>query len=285
MGQKIHPFGFRLGVIQNWSSIWYADKDYAELLHKDLEIRKYLKQRLEMDPNNPRAEVARIDIERAGRKVKVHIHTPQPAYAIGQKGDRVEKLRQELEALSGAEVAVNIIEVPVADLSAQLVAERLAAQLERRISFRRAMKKAMQNTMRLGAKGIRIRVAGRLNGAEIARAEQSREGSVPLHTLRANVDYGVATSRTTYGAIGVKVWIYLGDVMPGERVETIGGAAGARRPDTRPGRPEGGRGGGRGGGGRGGGGRGGGGRGGRDTQGAAVAAPASKPADTADAGI
>jgi small subunit ribosomal protein S3 len=264
MGQKIHPFGFRLGVIQNWSSIWYAGKDYAELLQKDLQIRKYVKQRLENDPDNPKAEVAKVDIERAGRKTKVHIYTPQPAYAIGQKGDRVEKLRQELEALTGHEVAVNIAEVAVADLCAQLVAERLAQQLERRISFRRAMKKAMQSTMRLGAKGIRIRVAGRLNGAEIARAEQSREGSVPLHTLRANVDYGTATSRTTYGAIGVKVWIYLGDVMPGERVETVGGDAGVRRPDGRPARQDdrqGGRGGGGGRGGRGGGG--GGGRGGR----------------------
>ncbi|HDP35078.1 MAG TPA: 30S ribosomal protein S3 [Candidatus Hydrogenedentes bacterium] len=265
MGQKIHPFGFRLGVIQNWSSIWYADKDYAELLQKDLQIRKYVKQRLENDPDNPKAEVAKVDIERAGRKTKVHIFTPQPAYAIGQKGDRVEKLRQELEALTGHEVAVNIAEIAAADLCAQLVAERLAQQLERRISFRRAMKKAMQNTMRLGAKGIRIRVAGRLNGAEIARAEQSREGSVPLHTLRANVDYGTAVSRTTYGAIGVKVWIYLGDVMPGERVESMGGAAGARRTDARAARSDDKPGGGRGGGGGGRGGRGGGrgGRGGR----------------------
>jgi small subunit ribosomal protein S3 len=239
MGQKIHPFGFRLGVIQNWSSVWYAGKDYAELLHKDLEIRKYVKQRLETDANNPKAEVAKIDIERAGRKTKVHIFTPQPAYAIGQKGDRVEQLRQELEALTGHEVAVNIIEVAVADLCAQLVAERLAGQLERRVSFRRAMKKAMQSTMRLGAKGIRIRVAGRLNGAEIARSEQSREGSVPLHTLRANVDYGTATSRTTYGAIGVKVWIYLGDIMPGERVETVGGEmAGKRNQEGRGARGE-----------------------------------------------
>ncbi len=227
MGQKIHPFGFRLGVIQNWSSIWYADKDYVELLHKDLEIRRYVKQ-LESDANNPKAEVAKVDIERAGRKTKVHIFTPQPAYAIGNKGERVELLRQELEALTGHEVTVKINEVSSPDLCAQLVAERLAGQLERRASFRRAMKKAMQNTMIRGAKGIRIRVAGRLNGAEIARAEQSREGSVPLHTLRANVDYGVATSRTTYGAIGVKVWIYLGDIMPGKRVEAMEGDAGGR---------------------------------------------------------
>jgi len=230
MGQKIHPFGFRLGVIQNWSSIWYAGKDYVELLHKDLEIRKYVKQRLENDPDNPKAEVAKVDIERAGRKTKVHIFTPQPAYAIGNKGDRVELLRQELEALTGHEVTVKINEVGIPDLNAQLVAERLAGQLERRASFRRAMKKAMQNTMSRGAKGIRIRVAGRLNGAEIARAEQSREGSVPLHTLRANVDYGIATSRTTYGAIGVKVWIYLGDVMPGERVEAMPGDTGGKHP-------------------------------------------------------
>lgn len=234
MGQKIHPFGFRLGVIQNWSSIWYAGKDYAELLHKDLEIRKFAKQRLENDPKNPKAEVAKIDIERAGRKTKVDIYTPQPAYAIGNKGDRVEQLRQELETLTGHEVSVKINEVGAPDLCAQLVAERLAGQLERRTSFRRAMKKAMQNTMSRGAKGIRIRVAGRLNGAEIARAEQSREGSVPLHTLRANVDYGVATSRTTYGAIGVKVWIYLGDVLPGQRVEnTIAASGGKHAQDGR----------------------------------------------------
>ena len=235
MGQKIHPFGFRLGVIQNRSSIWYADKDYAELLHKDLEIRKYVKMRLEKDPDNPKAVVAKIDIERVGHKTKVHIYTPQPAYAIGQKGDRVEQLCQELQTLTGHEIEIVINDVPVAVLIEQLVVERLAGHLERRVSFRRAMKKAMQNTMRLGAKGIRIRVAGRLNGAEIARAEQAREGSVPLHTLRANVDYGTATSRTTYGAIGVKVWIYLGDIMPGD-VVTYGGSGEKRRQSPHPGR-------------------------------------------------
>jgi small subunit ribosomal protein S3 len=221
MGQKIHPFGFRLGVIQDWSSIWYAGKDYAELLHKDLQIRKYVKQRLENDPDSPKAEVAKVVIERAGRKSKVYIFTAQRAYAIGQNGDRVEKLRMELQKLTDQEVEIDIRQVEVPELSAQIVADRLASQLERRMSYRRAMKKAMQTSISSGARGIRIRVAGRLNGAEIARSEQTREGSVPLHTLRANVDYGTSTSRTTYGAIGVKVWIYLGDVMPGERVKVL----------------------------------------------------------------
>ncbi|NLF56529.1 MAG: 30S ribosomal protein S3, partial [Candidatus Hydrogenedens sp.] len=194
MGQKVHPFGFRLGVIQDWSSRWYAGKDYVELLHKDLEIRRYLKQRLDKDAAEGRADVAKIDIERAGRKTKVILYAARPGLVIGPKGDRVEELRKELEILTGQEVMLDIKEVVVPDLSAQLVAERLAADLEKRVSFRRAIKRAMQNTTRAGAKGIRIRVAGRLNGAEIARAEQAREGSVPLHTLKANVDYGVATS-------------------------------------------------------------------------------------------
>jgi small subunit ribosomal protein S3 len=217
VGQKVHPNGFRLGVIQNWSSIWYADRDYAELLHEDLKLRKYIKKRLY------HTGVAKIDIERAGRKTKAHIYTARPGLVIGQRGAEVDKLRYELEQLTGHELLINIHEVLSPELSAQLVSESIAQQLERRMSFRRVMKKALQNTMRLGAKGIRLRVAGRLNGAEIARAEQTREGSVPLHTLRANVDYGFAISRTTYGCIGVKCWIYHGDVMPGERVTVIGG--------------------------------------------------------------
>lgn len=236
MGQKVHPFGFRLGIIENWSSIWYAGKDYAELLHEDLKLRDYVKKRLY------NTGVAKVDIERAGRKTKVHIHTARPGLVIGQRGAEVDKLRYELEKLTGHELMINIHEVLSPELSATLVAESIAQQLQRRISFRRAMKKAIQNTMRLGAKGIRIRVAGRLNGAEIARSEQAREGSVPLHTLRANVDYGVATSHTTYGCIGVKCWIYHGDVLPGERVSVVGGerpAHGRRTDRGDGGRPDG----------------------------------------------
>ncbi|MCC6142779.1 MAG: 30S ribosomal protein S3 [Candidatus Hydrogenedentes bacterium] len=236
MGQKVHPNGFRLGVIQNWSSIWYADKNYAELLHEDLKLRNYIKKRLY------NTGVAKIDIERAGRKAKVHIYTARPGLVIGQRGQEVDKLRFELEQLTVRELLINIHEVLSPELSATLVAESIAQQLERRVSFRRAMKKAVQNTMRLGAKGIRLRVAGRLNGAEIARSEQTREGSIPLHTLRANVDYGVATAKTTYGTIGVKCYIYHGDLEPGEMVKTIGGEAAA--PGRRPERAAGGAGGG-----------------------------------------
>lgn len=217
MGQKVHPNGFRLGVIQNWSSVWYAGRNYADLLHEDLMLRKYIKRRLH------HTGIAKIDIERAGRKAKVHVYTARPGLVIGQQGREVEQLRLELERLTGRELLINIHEVLNPDLSATLVAESIAQQLERRVSFRRAMKKAVQNTMRLGAKGIRLRVAGRLNGAEIARSEQVRQGSIPLHTLRANVDYGIATARTTYGTIGVKCWIYHGDLEPGEMVTAVGG--------------------------------------------------------------
>ena len=215
MGQKVHPLGFRLGVIRTWSSQWYAGRDYAELLHEDVKLRDYIKKRLY------HTGVARVDIERAGRKAKAHIYTARPGLVIGQRGAEVDKLRFELEKLTGRELLINIHEVLSPELNAQLVAESIASQLERRVSFRRAMKKAVQNTMRLGAQGIRLRVAGRLNGAEIARVEQAREGSVPLHTLRANVDYGFATSFTTYGTIGVKCWIYHGAVDPGEMVSGI----------------------------------------------------------------
>lgn len=238
MGQKVHPLGFRLGVIRGWSSIWYAGKDYAELLHEDLKLRDYIKKRLYT------TGIARVDIERAGRKAKVHIYTARPGLVIGQRGSEVEKLRHELEVLTGRELLINIHEVLSPELSAQLVAESIASQLERRISFRRAMKKAVQNTMRLGAQGIRLRVAGRLNGAEIARSEQAKDGSVPLHTLRANIDYGTATSRTTYGCIGVKCWIYHGELMPGEWVTGVGAEApaagrssGRRAPGRRDGEP------------------------------------------------
>lgn len=216
MGQKTHPVGFRLGVTRTWSSVWYAGRDYADLLHEDLKLRDYIKKRLY------HTGIARIDIERAGRKAKVHIYTARPGLVIGQRGGEVDKLRYELKQLTGRELIINIHEVLSPELSAQLVAEGIAAQLERRISFRRAMKKSIQNTMRLGAKGIRLRVAGRLNGAEIARVEGAHEGSVPLHTLRANIDYGFALSRTTYGCIGVKCWIYHGEVMPGQFVMGVG---------------------------------------------------------------
>jgi small subunit ribosomal protein S3 len=234
VGQKVHPNGFRLGVIQNWSSLWYAqNKNYADLLHEDLKLRDYVKKRLY------HTGVAKIDLERAGRKTKIHIYTARPGLVIGQRGAEVDKLRYELEQLTGHEMMINIHEVLSPELCATLVAESIAQQLERRMSFRRVMKKAVQNTMRLGAKGIRLRVAGRLNGAEIARSENTAEGSVPLHTLRANIDYGVATAHTTYGCIGVKCWIYQGDMLPGERVTTVGGerpagqaapAQGQRRP-------------------------------------------------------
>lgn len=234
MGQKVHPNGFRLGVIKTWSSIWFASRDYAELLHEDLKLRDYVKKRLY------NTGIAKVDIERAGRKAKVHIYTARPGLVIGQRGAEVDKLRYELERLTGRELLINIHEVLSPDLSAQLVAEGIAQQLERRSSFRRAMKKSIQNTMRLGAKGIRLRVAGRLNGAEIARCESAHEGSVPLHTLRANIDYGQATSRTTYGCIGVKCWIYHGEVPRGQFVTTIGGeeaAGGHRRRERAPQRP------------------------------------------------
>ena len=231
MGQKVHPNGFRLGVIKTWSSIWFASRDYAELLHEDLKLRDYVKKRLY------NTGIAKVDIERAGRKAKVHIYTARPGLVIGQRGAEVDKLRYELERLTGRELLINIHEVLSPDLSAQLVAEGIAQQLERRSSFRRAMKKSIQNTMRLGAKGIRLRVAGRLNGAEIARCESAHEGSVPLHTLRANIDYGQATSHTTYGCIGVKCWINHGEVMPGEMAASATqqpqGGGRRERPDRR----------------------------------------------------
>jgi small subunit ribosomal protein S3 len=203
--------------------VWYAGRDYSELLHEDLKLRDYIKKRLYS------TGVAKVDIERAGRKAKVHIYTARPGLVIGQRGAEVDKLRYELEKLTGRELLINIHEVLSPELSAQLVAEGIAQQLQRRISFRRAMKKAIQNTMRLGAKGIRLRVAGRLNGAEIARVEAAHEGSVPLHTLRADIDYGFAISHTTYGCIGVKCWIYHGEVIPGQFVSAVGAEVPAQR--------------------------------------------------------
>lgn len=209
MGQKVHPYGLRLGIIKDWQGRWYANKrDYADLLHEDLAIRKLIKERFFT------AGVPRVEIERAANRVKVTIHTARPGMVIGKGGAEVERLRKELEGLTGKQVQVNIVEIKVPELDAQLVAENIAFQLRRRISFRRAMRQAQRRAIRLGAKGIKVMVSGRLGGAEIARTEWSPEGSVPLHTLRADIDYGFAEAHTTYGRIGVKVWIYKGDVLP-----------------------------------------------------------------------
>jgi len=208
VGQKVHPLGFRLGVTKTWESNWFAKRAYGELLHEDIRIRQFIKGKLF------HAGISRIDIERAAKRVKINIHTARPGIIIGRKGAEVDKLKAELEAMTKKQVFVNIIEIRRAELEAQLVGENVALQLERRIAFRRAMKKAVTSAMRLGAKGIRITCAGRLGGAEMARTEWYREGRVPLHTLRADIDYGAAVARTTYGAIGVKVWIFKGEIMP-----------------------------------------------------------------------
>ncbi len=208
MGQKVNPIGLRLGINRTWDSRWFATKGaYGDLLHEDLAIRKYLQKRLQQ------AGVSRIVIERPHKKCRVTIYTARPGVVIGKKGADIEKLRQELSKLSSSETVLNIVEIRKPEIDATLVAENIAQQLERRVAFRRAMKRAMQTAQRMGALGIRVNVAGRLGGAEIARMEWYREGRVPLHTLRADIDYGVATARTTYGAIGVKVWIFKGEIM------------------------------------------------------------------------
>jgi small subunit ribosomal protein S3 len=208
MGQKVNPIGFRLGINRTWDSRWYADKKhYGDLLHEDLKIRDYLLQNLK------NAGVSKIVIERPHKKCRVTIYTARPGVVIGKKGADIEKLRQKLSAMSSSETVLNIVEIRKPETDATLVAENIAQQLERRASFRRAMKRAMQTAMRMGALGIRVNCSGRLGGAEIARMEWYREGRVPLHTLRADIDYGVATARTTYGAIGVKVWIFKGEIL------------------------------------------------------------------------
>ncbi len=208
MGQKVHPNGFRIGIIRDWGSRWYADKNYKELLHEDIRIRKYLKKKFYA------AGVSGVEIERAASRVKVSIHTAKPGIVIGRGGTEVENLRKELEKMTDKKVNINIVEIKKPELDAQLVAENIASQLERRTSFRRAMKQSVLRTMRMGAEGIRIACSGRLGGAEIARTEWYSEGKVPLHTLRADVDYGFAEANTTYGKIGIKTWIYKGEVLP-----------------------------------------------------------------------
>ncbi|MCG6936353.1 MAG: 30S ribosomal protein S3 [Proteobacteria bacterium] len=215
MGQKVHPTGIRLGIVKDFTSKWYANsKDYADMLYSDLSVRHFLKKKLKQ------ASVSRIQIERTAGTANITIHTARPGLVIGKKGEDIERLRNEVTRMMRLpSIHINIEEIRKPELDAQLVAESVAQQLERRIMFRRAMKRAVQNTMRLGALGVKINVAGRLNGAEIARAEWYREGRVPLHTLRADVDYGFAEAETTYGIIGVKVWIFKGEVI-GKQVGT-----------------------------------------------------------------
>jgi len=207
MGQKVNPIGLRLGINRTWNSRWYADKGYGDKLHDDIRLREYIERRLSQ------AGVSRIVIERQAKKARVTIHSARPGVVIGKKGADIEKLRQDLIKLTGEDVNLNIVEVRKPEIDAKLVAENIAQQLERRVAFRRAMKRAVQSAMRLGAEGIRINCGGRLGGAEIARTEWYREGRVPLHTLRADVDYGTATAKTTYGTCGVKVWIFKGEIM------------------------------------------------------------------------
>ena len=211
MGQKVSPTGFRLGITEDWRSRWYAGKNYAELLDNDLAIRKYLEKRL------ARAAVAKIEIERAGDKVKIIITTARPAVVIGKKGSEIEQLRKELAEFVDGKISVEVGEVKRPELDANLVAQSVAEQLEGRVAFRRAMRKAVQSARKSGAKGIRIQCSGRLGGAEMSRREWVCEGRVPRHTLRAKIDFGFATAVTTYGSIGVQVWIYQGDKMPGQK--------------------------------------------------------------------
>lgn len=208
MGQKINPTGLRVGVIKDWEAKWYAENDFADLLHEDLKIRKYI------DENLKDAAVSQVIIERAANRVNIALHTGKPGMVIGKGGSEIEKLREALVKLTGKRVHINVIEVKNIDLDAKLVAENIARQLENRVSFRRAQKQAIQRTMRAGAKGIKTSVSGRLGGADIARAEGYNEGTVPLHTLRADIDFANEEADTTYGKLGVKVWIYRGEVLP-----------------------------------------------------------------------
>jgi small subunit ribosomal protein S3 len=208
MGQKVHPTGFRLGIVKDWTSTWYANtKDYANFLHTDIKVREYLRKKLAT------ASVSRIQIERPANNARIIIHTARPGIVIGKKGEDIERLRMDISKMMGVPAQVSVEEIRKPELDAYLVAESVAQQIERRIMFRRAMKRAVTNTMRLGALGIKINVSGRLNGAEIARSEWYREGRVPLHTLRADIDYGFAESHTTYGVIGIKVWIFKGEIF------------------------------------------------------------------------
>jgi small subunit ribosomal protein S3 len=217
VGQKVNPIGLRIGVIRDWESRWYAGKDYAELLHEDLKVREYIAKRL------ADSSVSKVEIERAANRLNVTIHTAKPGMVIGKGGTEVEALRKALNSLTGKRVHINILEIKRADLDAKLVAENIARQLENRVSFRRAQKQVIQRAMRAGAKGIKTMVSGRLGGADIARSESYSEGTVPLHTLRADIDYAHAEADTTYGKLGVKVWIYKGEVLPTKKKTEEGG--------------------------------------------------------------
>jgi len=208
VGQKVSPVGFRIGVIRDWDARWYADKSYKDLLHEDLQIRKYLQEKLDG------ASLSRVEIERAANNLRINIHTAKPGMVIGRGGVGVEELRKKLEAMTDKKVHLNIIEIKKPEMDAQLVAENVASQLERRIAFRRAMKQSVFRTMRNGAEGVKIACSGRLGGSEMARNESYHEGTVPLQTLRADIDYGFKEAQTTYGRIGVKVWIYKGEILP-----------------------------------------------------------------------
>jgi small subunit ribosomal protein S3 len=218
LGQKVNPHGIRLGIVKTWDAKWYADKDFAVNLHEDIKIRAYLKDSLKI------AGVSRIETERSKNRLKITIHTAKPGMVIGRGGSGIEQIKQGLVKYTTKHVDINIAEIKQPDMDATLVAENIAAQLERRIAFRRAMKQSVSRTMRMGAKGIKVMVAGRLGGAEIARREAYREGSIPLHTLRADIDYGTAEAHTTYGRIGVKVWIFKGEVLP-EKKQPVAAAA------------------------------------------------------------
>ena len=214
MGQKVNPIGLRVGINRTWDSRWFAGKDYAQLLHEDLKLKGYLRDRL------VQAGISKIVIERPAKKARVTIHSARPGVVIGKKGADIEKLRSDLAKMTGSEVSLNIVEIRKPEIDAKLIAENISQQLERRVAFRRTMKRAVQSAMRLGALGIRINCSGRLGGAEIARMEWYREGRVPLHTLRAEIDFGEATAKTTYGTCGVKVWVFKGEIMQHDPLAT-----------------------------------------------------------------
>lgn len=210
MGQKVNPIGFRVGIVRGWEAQWYADKDYCRFLHEDIAIRNFVRQKFR------HASISRVTIERAANKAKIFIHAAKPGVILGKRATGLESLRADLQKLTSTEIFPNVIEVRKVETDAQLVSENIATQLEKRVSFRRAMKKALTQAMRSGAKGVRVMCAGRLGGAEMSRTERYHEGRVPLHTLRANIDYGFSEARTTYGVIGVKVWIFKGEILPGD---------------------------------------------------------------------